>query len=71
MLRAAFTAFAIALLTVSAHAEGMGGGKGRHQQTQQKPEDAAKKKAQEQAYKDALKSIPNSNAKQDPWASMR
>ena len=63
---------AIALLTVSAHAQEMGMGKGKkHQQDTQKTEDKTKKKADEKAYKDALKSIPVSNEKLDPWKSMR
>jgi hypothetical protein len=61
---------AIGLLTVTAHAQGMGKGK-RHQQDTQKTEDKTKKKANEKAYKDALKSIPTSNEKPDPWRTMR
>ena len=51
----------------------MGSGKGkRHQQQDtQKPEDKAKKKADEKAYQDALKKIPVSNKKSDPWRTMR
>ena len=61
---------AIALLTVAANARGMGGSKG-HQQDAQKTEDSAKKKADERAYQDALKSIPDSKEKPDPWKNMR
>jgi len=61
---------AIGLLTVTAHAQGIGKGK-RHQQDTQKTEDKTKKKADEKAYEDALKSIPASNEKSDPWKSMR
>jgi hypothetical protein len=37
----------------------------------QKTEDLAKKKADEQVYKDALKQIPVSKEKPDPWKTMR
>ena len=69
-MRTLIAALAIALLTVAAHAQGMGKGK-RQQQNVPKAEDQAKKKAAEHAYKDALKSIPISNEKLDPWKSMR
>ena len=63
---------AIAFLTVSAHAQEMGMGKGKkHQQDTQKTEDKTKKKADEKAYKDALKSIPASSKIFDPCQSMR
>jgi len=61
---------AIALMTVSAHAQGMGRGH-KHQQDTQKTEDKAKTKADEQAYKEALKRIPVPNEKPDPWKSVR
>ena len=53
---------AIAVLTVAANAEGSGKGR-RRQQDAPKAEDQAKKKASEEAYKNALKSIPVSNEK--------
>jgi hypothetical protein len=44
----------------------------RHQQdTPKAAEDKAKKQAAEEAYKNALKNIPTSNEKRDPWKSMR
>ena len=65
-------AMAIVLSTCSVHAQEMKTGKGRqHQQDTQKVEDKAKKKADEKAYEDALKSIPESKEKLDPWKSMR
>src|SRR5450830_1532722 len=42
-----------------------------HRPDAQKTEDLAKKKADEQAYKDALKQIPVSKEKPDPWKTMR
>ena len=39
--------------------------------TRKKTEDLAKKKADEQAYKDALKQIPEAKEKSDPWKTMR
>ena len=59
---------AIALMMVSAHAQDMG--KTRKQHTQ-KSENTAKTKADEQAYKEALKRIPNSTKKVDPWQDVR
>jgi hypothetical protein len=61
-------AIAIALLAVAVpvHAKGK-----RQQQDAPKAEDQAKKKATEEGYKNALKSIPTSNEKSDPWKTMR
>jgi hypothetical protein len=68
LLAAAF----IALLAVAAHAQGAGTRKGASPRPDaQKTEDLAKKKADEQAYKDALKQIPVSKEKPDPWKTMR
>jgi hypothetical protein len=53
----------------SAYAQEMG--KARKHQRTQKTEDVAKTKADEQAYKDALKRIPNSTKKVDPWQNVR
>lgn len=64
------TAIVIALLGVVAPVKAMAKGK-RQQQDAPKAEDQAKKKATEEAYKNALKSIPGSNEKLDPWKSMR
>jgi len=61
---------AMALLTFAAQAGGMGKGK-RHQQDAPKAQDLAQKKAAEDAYKNALKSIPVSSEKPDPWKSIR
>jgi hypothetical protein len=57
-------------MATSAQAQGMGKGK-RQQQNVPKAEDQEKKKAAKHAYKDALKSIPVSNEKLDPWKSLR
>ena len=71
-MRYLILAMAIVLLTCSVHAQEMKTGKGRqHQQDTQKTEDKAKRKADEKAYEDALKSIPESKEKLDPWKSMR
>jgi hypothetical protein len=69
-MRTVIAVIAITLLTVTAHAQGMEKGK-RNQQDAPKAEDQGKKKAAEQAYKNALKNIPVSNEKLDPWKSMR
>jgi hypothetical protein len=68
-MRILIAAVAIALMMVSAHAQDMG--KVRKHQRTQKTEDTAKMKADEQAYKEALKRIPNSTVKPDPWKSVR
>ena len=61
-MRILIAALAIAFMTVSAHAQEMGMGKGKkHQQDMQKTEDKTKRKVDEQAYKDALKRIPVSD----------
>jgi len=67
-MRTVTAAIAIALLAVAAplHAKGK-----RQQQDAPKAEDQAKKKAAEEAYKNALKSIPASSEKSDPWKTMR
>lgn len=62
----------IALWAVAAHAQGTGPRKGASPRTDaQKTEDLRKKKTDEQAYKDALKQIPESKEKPDPWKTMR
>ena len=62
----------IALLAVAAQAQGSGPRKGASPRPDaQKTEDLAKKKADEQAYKDALKQIAVSKEKPDPWKTMR
>lgn len=69
-MRTVIAAIAIALLAVAAPVHAVAKGK-RQQQDAPKAEDQAKKKAAEEAYKNALKSIPASNEKSDPWKSMR
>jgi hypothetical protein len=56
-------------MMVSAHAQEMG--KTRKHQRTQKTEDTRKLKADEQEYKEALKRIPNSTKKVDPWQNVR
>jgi hypothetical protein len=63
----------IVLLTVAAQAQGGVAGRGKNvpRQPATKSEDLAKKKADEKAYKDALKQIPETTEKPDPWKTMR
>ena len=68
-MRILMASVAIALMMVSAHAQDMGKTR-KHQQTQ-KTENTAKTKADEQAYKEALKRIPDSTKKVDPWQNVR
>jgi hypothetical protein len=67
-MRVLMAVLAIAFLTLPAHAQ-MGMGKGPRPQTQKKQD--ATVKADENAYKNALKSIPAPREKPDPWQSMR
>jgi hypothetical protein len=75
-MRAFTIAAIIAVLTLPAHAQ-MGRGKGGGGKLGQKSDEQIaaeqqKKKNEENAYKDALKKIPDAPAKQkDPWSSMR
>jgi hypothetical protein len=79
-MRVVSVALALAIVTGSAFAQDMrdmggmkGGGKGRHgaQNSEQQKIDQEKKKAAEDAYKAALKSIPDSKVKDDPWRGVR
>jgi hypothetical protein len=68
-MRVLIAALAIAFMMLPAHAQ-MGMGKGqKHQETQKKQDTTIK--ADEKAYKDALKSIPAPHEKPDPWKSVR
>ena len=69
-MRTLITATTIALLAVSAPVQVIAKGK-KQQQDAPKAEDQTKKKAAEEAYKNALKSIPVSNEKPDPWKTLR
>ena len=71
-MRTLIAAAIIALLAVAAHAQGVGNRRAPTQpQVAPKMENAAKKKADEKAYKDALDKIPESKEKPDPWKTMR
>ena len=68
-MRILIASVAIALMTVPAYGQDMG--KTRKHPHTQKTENTAKTKADEQAYKEALKRIPNSTKKVDPWQDVR
>jgi sensor histidine kinase regulating citrate/malate metabolism len=68
-MRILIASVVMALMMVSAYAQEMG--KVRKHQHTQKTENTAKMKADEQAYKEALKRIPNSTKKVDPWQDVR
>ena len=74
-MRAFTIAAIIAVLTVPAHAQmgrGKGGGKLGQKSDEQISAEQQKKKNEENAYKDALKKIPDQPVKQkDPWANTR
>jgi hypothetical protein len=65
----------IAVLAVPAHAQmghGKGGGKLGQKSDEQTAVEQQQKKNEENAYKDALKKIPDQPIKQkDPWGNMR
>jgi hypothetical protein len=69
-LTAAIAFIALCLLPQNAQAQGMGGmgGRGKHQ-GDAPPKDDKAPKADDKAYKDALKRIPEK--KVDPWGAMR
>ena len=69
-MRAVITVMAILFLAATVSGQAVAKGK-RQQQAAPKAEDLTKKKAAEDAYKNALKSIPVSNEKPDPWKAMR
>jgi len=70
-MRILIVATAIAFIATAATAP-LAAAKGKKQQpTAQNTEDQAKKKALDQTYKNALKTIPVSNEKFDPWKSTR
>mgnify|MGYP001794122116 CR=1 FL=1 len=71
MLRTAIMLMTIALLTLTAQAQGGGEKMRRQKAAGAKVENLAKKKAIDDAYKNAIKTIPESNAKPDPWKTMR
>ncbi len=62
-----------ALLTLSAHAQGLtGAGKrGQNEQAADKQRREQKAAEAEKAYKAGLDKIPNAETKQDPWADVR
>jgi hypothetical protein len=73
-MRILIVSVAIALMMVFAHAQdtyAQDMGKTRKHQNTQNSENTAKTKADEQAYKEALKRIPNSTKKADPWQNVR
>jgi hypothetical protein len=68
-MRVIIAVIAIAFMMLPAHAQ-MGMGHGQKHQGSSKKQDTTVK-ADENAYKNALKSIPAPREKPDPWQSMR
>jgi hypothetical protein len=80
VMRIFIAAMAIALLTVQANAQSNGGagginaaaGAGRAGRPPEEPKvDPAKQTADEKAYKDGLKRVPDPSRKFDPWGTVR
>ena len=69
-MRILIAIIAIALMTDAAVAQGMGKGR-RHQQDAPRAQDQAKKKAADEAFKRASKTIPESTEKSHPWKGLR
>ncbi len=63
-----FALFAVALLVGTAHAQAPGGGGRKHAQKSEKPAQQTPK-ADDKAYKNALKSLPDKPY--DPWHGTR
>jgi hypothetical protein len=72
-MRTALIAFMILLLALPAHAQRTGGGKknGSKADQSQSSEQKEKQRAADQAYKNALKSIPDKAPPADPWKGVR
>ena len=73
-MRIRIASVATVLMMVTAHAQdtyAQDMGKTRKHQHAQKTENTTKTKVDEQAYKEALKRIPDSTKKVDPWQSVR
>ena len=74
-MRTFMMAAIIAVLAVPAHAQmghSKGGGKLGQKSDEQKAAEQQKKNNEENAYKNALKKIPDQPVKQkDPWGNMR
>lgn len=64
-------AIIVSLAAAAAQAQGHARQGTGQQPDTRKTEDLGKKKAEEKAYKDALKLIPESKEKSDPWKTMR
>jgi hypothetical protein len=63
----AMAAAVVALVVMPVHAQ-MGGGKRGHKTDDTTKTDDKKKKADDKAYQEALKRIPDPKEKFDPWA---
>lgn len=71
-LRMSLIALLSMMIAAPANAFGMGGGRGKRRGPEpEKAESAQKTKAREEAYKNALKSIPDAKADKDPWKGAR
>jgi hypothetical protein len=69
-MRILIAVIAIALMTDAAIAQRMGKGR-KQQQDAPQAQDVAKKKAADEAFKRASKTIPESTEKSDPWKGLR
>ena len=58
----------MALLTLPAYSQGLGGGRSREPE---KPVDVKKKTADDKAYNSAVTRIPEAKQEYDPWSGVR
>ena len=71
-MRGMIAVLVMVLLALPAHAQRMGGRDHRSKEDQsQSAEQKEKKRKDEEAYKRALKSIPDKPAPTDPWKNVR
>lgn len=69
-MRSVLFAALLSLIAVPALAQSMGTGIPLNQEKEVTPEQAAKRRATEEAYKSTIKNIPEAKAN-DPWGNMR
>jgi hypothetical protein len=73
-MRIVLAVLAIAIMAGAAHAQDVGGGRkgrGSQQKADQQKSDPQAKKAIDDAYKSAVKGIPDAKEKYDPWKNAR
>ena len=70
-MRSLLFALLMMLAAAPAFGQALGTGIPMNQEKQVSPEEAAKRRATEEAYKNAIKQIPEGQKANDPWGNMR